>query len=156
MKCSIMLHLTQIFTVCLSTCLEVSPNTKSFHFQTLYNYLITHNFVTDSLDKTVHPQIRMSKSIKISEHICTLVSPEVSSTMWELSGAHCTDARLYTFWIKIGTRTSTCECSHCGTRLGCPIFRYILHWWTEKTHQSLYLHTYTQSHQSLPCSETWN
>ena len=33
--------------------------------------------------------------------------------MRALSGTHCTDARHYTLRIKIGTRTSTRECSHC-------------------------------------------
>ena len=38
--------------------------------------------------------------------------------MQALSGARCTDARLYTLWIKIGTRTKSArERSQCSTRL---------------------------------------
>ena len=33
--------------------------------------------------------------------------PEASSTMREVSGARCTDARLYTLRIKVGTRTTS-------------------------------------------------
>ena len=42
------------------------------------------------------------------------IQSEANSTMRELSGARCTDARLYELRIKIDTRTTNaCDRSHC-------------------------------------------
>ena len=53
--------------------------------------------------------------VKVGHVLCTeRKRPDVSSTMQALSGAHCTDARLYTLQIMIGTTSmSAREHSHC-------------------------------------------
>ena len=53
----------------------------------------------------------------------TVYLPEASSIMRALSGARCTDARLYTLWIKIGTNQRALgERSHYWTRLWARAF----------------------------------
>ena len=49
-----------------------------------------------------------------SVHFADEMRPAASSTMRALLGARCTDARLYTLRIKIGTRTTSArERLHC-------------------------------------------
>ena len=45
--------------------------------------------------------------------LMTMYLPEASSTMRVLAGAHCTDATLYTFLVKIGTRTTSAREHSC-------------------------------------------
>ena len=65
--------------------------------------------------------------------------------MWVLSSAHCTDVRLYTLRIKVGTRTTSArELSHCWTSLWCFVLKetqvgFVLSkpWTKAKSHQGV-------------------
>ena len=69
--------------------------------------------------------------------------PEASSITRVLSSAHCTDSRLYTLRIKIGTRTTSArEHSRCWTRLRCCDWQ-ASHTWVARAKQASCLLDYT-------------